>query len=107
MADLLLRAAAKAAIAGLGDLAVAVAGAKTSVAIELSTLLAAVPELAGADTLGLVDVADDFTEAGAASDLPSPLECKGVNASMRNSAMVKPAYSSGASPMSLRPCNTI
>ena len=45
--------------------------------------------------------------AGPAGATPSAPPLPGRKASMRSSVMVKPAYSSGARPISLRPCTAI
>ena len=113
--DLPLRAAASAAIAGLtgflsrlAALTVIAGGSAAASAVlgisagELTAaerLLAAaaddddvLPELAGAGLIAVTDVSADVM---------------GANACMRNSVIVKPAYSSGARPSSLRPCTTI
>ncbi len=47
------------------------------------------------------------TGAGSAAMASPPCPDAGRNAYMRNSVILNPAYSSGARPMSLRPCTTI
>jgi hypothetical protein len=66
-----------------------------------------VPESAGFATGGdgLATDTGALAHRGSASS-PDPPE-PGANASMRSSVIVKPAYSSGARPISLRPCTAI
>ena len=59
--------------------------------------------LAAATAAGRLPVA----AAGAAAGTPSAPPMPGRKASMRSKVMVKPAYSSGARPSSLRPCTAI
>ena len=94
-----LRAAANAAIAGPTGFSVAALDA----ALDILLVDALTTEAAACAFF-----ADD---AGAVDDVCCgalfPSDHSGVNASIRNKVMVKPAYSSGAKPNSLRPCAAI